>query len=287
MARSARRVRQARKHAVYSSKGTELVRRLTEEGLRVFTVDKARAAAAGLGLSPGYFRVALHHLARSGWIVRLHKGLYALAGPMPGISPLHEFEVAMALVAPAAISHWSALSYHGLTEQSPRLVFVLTTAKSVPRRRNLKPGGSPGGYRTGDSVFQFIRVKPERFFGTKDVWMGESRIKVTDPERTLLDGLMAPAYCGDFSEVLHAFEVRAPRLDLKRILDYALRLDAATVKRLGWVLENQLRVGHRALDRLLRVPVSGYRVLDPTGPRRGPHDRRWMIQVNLPGRVQP
>lgn len=281
-----RRERPERRHPVYTSRGTELVRRLAEEGLRVFTAKKARAAAVGLGLSPGYFRVALHHLARSGWIVRLRKGLYALAGPIPGISPLHEFEVAMALIEPAAISHWSALSYHALTEQSPRWVFVLTTAESVPRRRSQKRDGSPGGYRAGDSVFQFIQVKPERFFGIEDVWMGESRIKVTDPERTLLDGLMAPAYCGDFSEVLHAFAVRAPRLDLKRIIDYALRLDAATVKRLGWVLENHLRVGTRDLGRLQRFPVSGYRVLDPTGPRRGPRDRRWMIQFNLPGRVK-
>jgi hypothetical protein len=35
------------------------------------------------------------------------------------VSPLHEFEIAMALVQPAAISHWSALNYHTLTEQTP------------------------------------------------------------------------------------------------------------------------------------------------------------------------
>jgi len=36
------------------------------------------------------------------------------------------FEIAMALVDPAAISHWSALHHHALTEQAPRRVFVLT-----------------------------------------------------------------------------------------------------------------------------------------------------------------
>jgi predicted transcriptional regulator of viral defense system len=242
--------------------------------------------APSVGLSPGYFRQALHHLARSGWIVRLHNGLYSLSGSVPGTTPLHEFEIAMALVEPAAISHWSALSYHGLTDQVPLRVFVLTTARSVPRVRGGKGERSDEGFRVGETIYQFVQLKSERFFGIEDVWVKESRIKITDVERTLLDGLLAPHYCGDFAEVLHAFEVRAPKLDLERITNYALKLDAATVKRLGWILEQQ-GVEPTRLEPLREVPVKGYRVLDPTGPRRGPCDARWMIQVNLPGKLKP
>ncbi len=263
-----------------------MVRKLAGAGQRIFTVEEARRIAPSVGLSPGYLRQALHHLARSGWVVRLRKGLYAVSGSVPGSSPLHEFEVAMALVEPAAISHWSALSAHGLTDQPPRRVFVLTTARSVPRLRGARAGRSDEGYPVGATIYQFVQVKSERFFGIEEVWVHESRIKITDPERTLLDGLMAPQYCGGFAEVLHAFEVRAPKLDLERIINYALKLDAATVKRLGWILERQGVVSTR-LERLREVPVKGYRVLDPTGPRRGPCDARWMIQVNLPGKMKP
>ena len=91
---------------------------------------------------------------------------------------------------------------------------------------------------------------------------------------------------GDFAEVLHAFGARDGRLDLARIVDYALRLDAATAKRLGWVLEAQ-GVAPARLGPLLRVPIKGYRTLDPTGPRKGPCHRRWMIQENLPGKIPP
>ena len=121
-------------------------------------------------------------------------------------------------------------------------------------------------------------------FGIEEVWVEEARIKMIDPERTLLDGLMAPHYCGDFSEVLHAFEMRKSKLDLQRIIGYALKLDAATAKRLGWVLEHQ-GVKASRLKELQAVPIKGYRVLDPTGPRRGPCNSRWMIQENLPGTV--
>ncbi len=118
------------------------------------------------------------------------------------------------------------------------------------------------------------------------VWIGEARVTITDPERTLIDGLSRPQYCGDFTEVLHAFEVKGAALDLKRITSYALRLDTATAKRLGWVLEKQ-GVDLARLEPLLQVPIKGYRRLDPTGPLKGPYDRRWMIQENLPGKIGP
>jgi predicted transcriptional regulator of viral defense system len=199
--------------------------------------------------------------------------------------PLHEFEIAMVLVRPAAISHWSAMSYHGLTDQPPNIIFVLTPARSVPRLRFPKKHREEEGYSVGETVYRFVKVKPARFFGTQEVWVNESRVTITDPERTLLDGLSAPQYCGDFAEVLRAFEVSVPRLDLDRIIRYALRFDAATAKRLGWVLERHA-VDPDRLDLLRAVPIRGYRALDPKGPRLGPCDNRWMIQNNLPGKVR-
>jgi len=111
-------------------------------------------------------------------------------------------------------------------------------------------------------------------------------VTITDPERTLLDGLSMPQYCGDFAELLHAFEVRGSGLNVQRIIEYALKLDAAAAKRLGWVLERQ-GVEPSRLETLASLPIKGYRKLDPTGPRKGPCSARWMIQENLPGKVQP
>jgi len=272
---------------IHSTAGIELVRKLAESGDRIFTLQQAKKLAPAVGLSATYLRQALHYLARSGWVVRLRKGLYSLSSSVPGVSSLHEFEIGMALVHPAAISHWSALHHHGLTEQLPRRVFVLTTTgTSIPRLvgAKRKKRRSDKGYPAGGTIYQFVQVKPERFFGTEEAWMGESRVKMTNPERTLLDGLTMPRYCGDFAEVLHAFQVRGPQLDLEKIVRYSLKLDAATGKRLGWILEQQ-GIGPGRLERLRAIPIKGYRVLDPTGPHRGPCNRRWMIQENLPGKV--
>lgn len=209
-----------------------------------------------------------------------------MASTVPGVTLAHDFEIAMALADPAAVSHWSALHHHGLTEQVPRKVFVLTTTEvSTPRARGAKARPQGGGYLIGGTAYEFVRVAPERFFGTEQMWIGDARVTFTDPERTLLDGLSRPQFCGDFAEVLHAFEARRSNLVLGRILEYALRLDAAPAKRLGWVLEHQGMDPSR-LEQLLAVPIRGYRKLDPTGPRQGPCDPRWMIQVNLPGKVK-
>lgn len=192
----------------------------------------------------------------------------------------------MALVDPAAISHGSALHHHGLTDQVPREVFVHRARASVPRARGAASRKTREGYAAGGNIYRFVRVQPERFFGTERVWVGDTRVTITDPERTLLDGLSRPHYCGDFrfAEVLHAFEEGTSDLDLERIIRYALKLDAATVKRLGWVLEGQ-GVPSSRLEPLEELPIQGYRTLDPGGPRRGPRNRRWMIQENLPGRL--
>lgn len=270
----------ARNRLIHSTSGVQLARKMAEEGYRIFTSKQAQEVAPSVGLRVGYLRQALYHLVRSGWLVRLRNGLYALTSAVPGTIPLHEFEIAMVLAKPAAISHWSAMHHHGLTEQIPRRVFVLTTTEAfVPRVRSRSKKRTETGYPILATNYQFIQVTPERYFGVEKVWVGEARVTITDIERTLLDGLMMPQYCGDFAEVLHAFQVRLSQLDINRMISYALKLDAATVKRLGWVLQHQ-GVDQSRLKRLVRLPIKGYRLLDPTGPPKGPCDRHWMIQVN-------
>ena len=206
-----------------------------------------------------------------------------LSSPVPGVAAVHEFEVAMALVQPAAISHWSALNYHGLTEQIPRHVFVLTTTDvSVPRKRTSESHGGRGGYPVNGTVYRFVQVRPERYFGVERIWMGDARVSITNLERTLLDGLAMPQHCGGFGEVIHAFGEAMDRLDVERIAEYAQRLGPAVAKRAGWVLEHQ-DCETSQLDELAALPIKGHRKLDPTGPRKGAYNNRWMLQENLPG----
>lgn len=78
--------------------GIELLRLIAAEGDRIFSTQRARELAPEVGLKDSYLWEAVYHLRRNGWIVTLRRGLYALSASVPGVTPAHEFEVAMALV---------------------------------------------------------------------------------------------------------------------------------------------------------------------------------------------
>ena len=87
--------------------GINLLRYLTDQGLRIFSTAQAQAAGLKIGMNPEYVSEALHHLNNGGWVTRLKRGVYAIAayGPAP-----HEFAIAMALVTPSAITSSHRLS---------------------------------------------------------------------------------------------------------------------------------------------------------------------------------
>ena len=78
--------------------GVEVIRLMSAERERIFSTQRARELAPEVGLKDSYLCESLYHLRRNGWIVSLRRGLYALSGSIPGVTPAHEFEVAMALV---------------------------------------------------------------------------------------------------------------------------------------------------------------------------------------------
>jgi predicted transcriptional regulator of viral defense system len=69
-------------------------------------------------------------LVHKNWLDRLKRGTYLivpLAAGDTGHYTEHEFVIAAHLANPMYISYWSALNYHGLTEQVPMTVFAATT----------------------------------------------------------------------------------------------------------------------------------------------------------------
>lgn len=267
--------------------GTQIVRLLAEQGKRIFTTEEAMQLSPQAGISPSYVTQALHYLTRTGWVDRLRRGLYVLGPSATGTAPIHDFEIGIALVKPAAISHWSAMRFHNMTEQIPRRVFVTTTRTlSIPRIANNAKRDSHRDGRTGfmvrNTFYQFVKVKPDSFFGVESYWIGETKVPITDPERTLLDALAHPDYCGGWDEVFGAFQSYAAKLHAEKIVGYALRLNAAIAKRLGWMMET-LKLQVPALQKIEKLPIKGYRLLDASGPADGPMNRKWMLRINIKG----
>lgn len=92
-----------------------LLQNLLAQGLRVFTNGTVKDIAIRLNISKVYTNIILSSLIQEGWLRDIRKGLYAFTSTA-GIHPIHEFEIAMQLVKPTMISHYSAFYYHELTD---------------------------------------------------------------------------------------------------------------------------------------------------------------------------
>ena len=259
------------------SQRTQLLQGLIESGLRVFEIEDVKAIVHKLNLNTANVSRLISRLIKEGWLESIKKGVYKLT-PSTGISPIHEFEIAMHLVKPAMISFYSAFYQHGLTEQLPRIVYISTLKESSAPQKGLFK--KKAGFNFHGIEYQIIQVKKDKFYGGEKAWRGESHFIVGDLERTLLEGFAMPQYCGGFPEVMYGLEQSLEKLNLERLVSYAKRWDIAVCRRVGWALE-QLGVENEQTLSLAQIESSGYRRLDPSREPKGKYSSKWRLQINL------
>ena len=237
----------------------------------VFSIEEARAA---LDHPPNdHTKQLLHRLEAKGWIKRIKRGLYALIPLSAGedlLPQVHEYVLAMHVVSPAAIAYLTALNHHGMTEQIPTTVLVQTD--------------HPVRYQPGELLgipFKIISLRRQAFFAIHREWIDEQPFFITDPEKTIIDGLDLPRYIGGIGEIVAALSRSWQQLDERKLREYAHRIgNSAVIKRLGFLLEN-LGLGHPETLHEQYPLSAGYSPLDPMLPRRGRYDSRWRVLVNV------
>lgn len=266
------------------SQGLRLLESAARQLGPLFTRQALLPLAQQQGISSGHLSKLLSLLNASGHIVILKRGLYALRSPLFA-AEVHPFAVATALVTPSAISHWSALAYHGFTTQLSGMVQASTPVKVVtPEMRH---GGSvrPRGravWRALDVEVEYIHVSTGRFFGHQRIWVNAwQQVIITDAERTALDLIARADLFGGLSVAIEMLAEALPRLELPRLVEYALQYRMGSViKRLGWALE-QLGVAGDLLAPLQAYPVRTWYALDPQAPRSAAYNPRWRVIENL------
>jgi predicted transcriptional regulator of viral defense system len=169
------------------------------------------------------------------------------------------------------LSHGSAFDLHQMTTQLQLIVYV-----SSPRMiRSCTIQGTE---------FRFVRCKVEDLFGITEMWVDKNeKVQVSDLERTLLDGLKQPAYCGGISEVAKGFSMKLQEILPQKLIDYAIRLDVGAVnRRLGYLME-LYQIGSRThWDFLQKTLTDKYLLLDPELPAEGHHIAKWRLKLNIP-----
>jgi predicted transcriptional regulator of viral defense system len=249
-----------------------LVTTLYERRRLIFTLADAQDITGLKGVSA---RTLLHKMVGRGVATRLRPGVFQLVPPELGRESEYlgnPYVVARELMGrkPYYLSHASAMDIHDMVTQ-PQLDVCVTSPKAMRGRSVL---GTP---------FRFIRCKPEHFFGTMDYWVSkQEKVTVSDLERTVLDGLRRPEYCGGVTEVAKGLWIRRADVDIGRLVEYALRLDVgAAMRRLGYLLEVYDLGAVAERERLRERAGASYSLLDPVMPSQGKHIATWHLRLNV------
>jgi predicted transcriptional regulator of viral defense system len=265
----------------YGGMGVALVRALAEQGRSAFTLEDARVLSRTIGVADSYLAILLHRLERAGWVRRVKRGTYLLATGL-GFPEAHPFAVGMALIQPCAVSGWSALNHHGLTEQVPRVITLTTPKRVVTPAMRGAVRAAPSSWEVGEQRYEIVSVVAAHFFGDEEVWVGDARVRIFDRERALLDCFALTRRFGGLAEGLGIFEQHVRDLRLDRLVEYAKRYDnVAVAKRVGWALEHLGMRSSPPVKSLRALPIRGVRALDPTRVPLGPRNKRWGLIENL------
>lgn len=193
--------------------------RLTAMGEPAFeTAD----AAVRLGLSNAHASAMLARLAAARLVVRLRRGLWAFPDRVDALSLAGRLTAPL----PAYVSLQSALFFHGMISQVPRVTYAVSLART---RRFTTPMGT----------VSIHHVAPGFFFGFEEA--GRQGTLVASPEKALVDFLyLAPARSMLFRAL--------PELELPR--GFSLRRARAMAERI--TSESRRTMVSRSLDRAAR-----------------------------------
>lgn len=228
---------------------------LEEEGKFVFKTDDARRI---LGTSEASIKNVLYRLRKKGRVEEIERGKYLLIPAKAGYSGKWAevpFVIASKIVDPYYIGFASALNYWGMTEQVPSTTFVITTK----RKRNME---------YGSLKFKFITFSKKRFFGTVEEETAGEKFRISSREKTIVDGLIYPKYCGGLDEIVKGIWESQDEIDFTKIIDYAKEIGNDSVKRRLFyildVLELKKKIGAKDLN---KIPKD-LKWLDPSGPKK-------------------
>lgn len=153
-----------------------IVRQLLARGVYAFT---PRLVSDWFGLDLPHVYRLVARLKRQSLIAEVEKGKYLVLGLEPERVLANPLFVAGQLVTPGYVSYWSALHYHGFTEQVPIEVFVATTRKKRPVRFH--------GYRV-----RFVSLRRRKFFGYQRVMVAGLPVLIADEAKAIVDSLDQP-----------------------------------------------------------------------------------------------
>lgn len=238
-------------------------------GRRLVTIDELEAQHGRAA-----YNIA-SRLTHRGVLSRLGAGIYAVKplrslGRPYSLSPL----TAVGELLKSQLYYCgglSVLNLHRLTDQ----VYPGRVDVFVLKRRNRL-------HLAGAQVFFHTAARKALNLGVVETTIDGIQVRVSDPERTLIDLLEYPKLAGGAVNALEVLSTSLPRISAPKLVRYARQLaHPTTCRRLGFILET-----HGFPESIWQPLLSSRRgvahgsALVRDAPKRGPYNGRWRLSVN-------
>lgn len=135
-----------------------------------------------------------------------------------------------------------------------------------------------------DHTIKAHSIKSDWIFGTEIRDIEGVRVKTFSLERTLIDGLKNPKYCGGLNEVFKAWVRALDDIDMNTLVKFVELYDITILyQRVGFV-SKMLGLYHPKFEawKENKAPRGGSRLLNPHKEYANSYDEEWNISINHP-----
>jgi predicted transcriptional regulator of viral defense system len=262
-----------RKRSLAKTLGTvsaSFINTLQNHGQTVFTIDEAQKIYGKNRYATGDF---LSELVKRGVLARVKSGVYLVLQAGHENTQLNNWPIIARELMESDmyfLSYYSAMRLNAMTTHPLFDVYITT-----PKRKKTR--------KISNITYHFIYSKKNHFWGATSHWVTkQDYVKVSDVERTILDGLDRPDLCGGLTEVVRGIWAKQKEMNACTLLKYVKKFRTkAAVKRLGFILEtfdfdsNVTNVLAKEMSE-----SKDYIFLDPDSPKVGKYLSRWRVCLN-------
>lgn len=165
-------------------------------------------------------------LVANGWLKRIKRGLYLIIDSLTARSQndVSLMLIANTLMTESYVSLSHALNYYQLFDQFSKNVISITLT------RNKR-------YVFDECAFKFSKVKKSMYFGFSEKMENGKLIRIADAEKALIDYLYLDKSFGSASLVFEKLRDHHQKLDIQKLLGYALRSGVTIQRKIGFMLD--------------------------------------------------
>ena len=158
------------------------------------------------------------------------------------------YDLILSLKPNSYLTHYTAMYFHNLTEQTPKTIYINVEQERKPRPRNAliqeridAAFKRPTRLSNNFAKYQAWTIRMLNGMHTGNLGVikmsgpdGE-KLQITDVERTLIDITVRPEYAGGIYEVLKAYRLAKDKVSVNRLV--------ATLKKINYIYPYQQAVG--------------------------------------------